>query len=91
MLGYGRIRGSKFGLVLPANSANPGRLMGNGTIVTNLVTNSGRIAPDELTGTLTMTGAFAQTASGTLDIELRNLTSFDLLVGRRRCLDGHLQ
>ena len=49
--------------------ANAGRLSGAGTIV-GAVTNTGTVAPGNSPGILNIDGSFAQTATGTLAIEL---------------------
>ena len=66
-------------LVLPAAFNNTGIVMGSGTVQATTFTNSGHVAPGESPGTLSVTGNFAQPSSGILDIEIENLTSFDLL------------
>ncbi len=50
-----------------------GTLKGSGTITGN-VFNGGTVAPGLSPGTLTITGNFAQTAAGTLSIEINGLT-----------------
>ena len=78
-------------LALPSNFGNDGTLMGTGTFASNAITNNGRVAPGASIGTLGISGAFTQSATGTLDIELENLTSFDLLtVSGITTLDGTL-
>jgi len=64
---------------LPANFANAGKLMGRGTLATNILTNNGRVAPGESTGTLTIAGSFVQSGTGSLDIELQDPLNRDQL------------
>jgi hypothetical protein len=64
---------------LPANFVNTGTFKGNGAVQTNLFTNSGKVAPGESIGTLTITGDFAQTAEGELDIEVQSASLHDVL------------
>jgi hypothetical protein len=78
-------------IALPSNFANAGTLKGNGTFSTNLVTNNGHVAPGESPGTLTISGSFAQSAAGFLDIELGGTAGADLLhVTGSAALDGTL-
>jgi hypothetical protein len=78
-------------IALPSNFANAGTLKGNGSFSTNLVVNSGHVAPGESPGTLTIAGSFAQTAAGSLDVELGGLAGADLLhVTGNAALDGTL-
>ena len=65
---------------LPPTFANPGRLMGNGSLVATTITNNGHVAPGESTGTLTIGGNFIQSAQGFFDVELQSLANHDLLV-----------
>lgn len=65
---------------LPDNFANKGTLKGVGTFATDLLTNSGHVAPGESPGTLRVAGNFAQTSLGSLDIQTESLTSFDKLI-----------
>ena len=66
-------------------------LSGDGTIHAN-VSNSGVTSPgNNGVGTLTITGNYGQAGSGTLNIELASLTSFDqLAVGGSATLNGTL-
>jgi hypothetical protein len=65
---------------LPQNFTNDGTLKGVGTFATNLLTNAGHVAPGESPGTLTISGNFAQTADGFLDIEVNIAGNNDLLL-----------
>ncbi len=65
-------------IVLPTNFSNPGTVTGSGALATNLLTNSGHVAPGTGAGTLTLNGDFAQTAAGSMDIELASSGLFDL-------------
>ena len=64
---------------LPASFVNTGKLMGSGTLAAATITNSGRVAPGALTGTMTIAGNFLQTALGSFDVELESPLSRDLL------------
>jgi hypothetical protein len=78
-------------VALPANFANAGTLKGNGAFSTNLLVNNGHVAPGASPGTLTIAGSFAQTAAGSLDIELGGAAGADLLhVTGSAALDGLL-
>jgi len=66
-------------IALPSNFTNDGTLMGTGSFATNVLTNSGHVAPGASPGTLAISGSYLQTAIGTLDIELESLASADLL------------
>jgi hypothetical protein len=67
-------------LRLPTVFGNAGRIMGNGTVTSTTLTNSGHIAPGESPGTLTLTGSFVQTAVGFFDVELQTNDLHDLFV-----------
>ena len=73
---------------------NGGTLKGNGTVDGSLTNTSGAVAPGSSPGTLTVTGAYTQRASGTLAEEITGTTpgaQFDqLLVGGALSLDGTL-
>ncbi len=58
---------------------NRGVLQGAGTISASTVSNSGRVSPGLSPGRLTIAGNYAQRADGDLEVELENLSSFDLL------------
>lgn len=71
--------------------ANPGvrlsnetgaRIEGNGTIQCEDVQNAGTLAPGvgNTVGTLTVKGNYAQTAAGTFEVNLLNLSEFDRLI-----------
>ncbi|HNF07656.1 MAG TPA: VPLPA-CTERM sorting domain-containing protein [Pseudomonadales bacterium] len=62
-------------------NAETGLITGNGTVVapSGGLTNAGHVAPGASPGTLTIAGSYVQTTAGTLDIELADLSSFDLL------------
>jgi hypothetical protein len=76
---------------LPTNFANNGTLTGTGIFETNLLTNSGHVAPGGSPGTLMLNGNFVQTATGFLDIELASNSLFDaFLVDGTAELDGTL-
>jgi hypothetical protein len=78
-------------IALPNNFINQGTLKGNGSYATNLLTNSGTVAPGASPGTLTIAGSFAQTASGTLAAELFSAANSDLLnITGSASLDGTL-
>ncbi len=65
------LAGGVLGTSSPATTVNveAGSLAGTGTIKGNL-TNSGQLSPGSPIGTLTVTGSFNQTASGSLDVDL---------------------
>ena len=66
---------------LPINFVNDGTLTGTGTFnVVGTLLNNGHIAPGASPGTLTINGAYQQSGVGTLDIELENTLSHDLLL-----------
>ena len=68
-------------IALPTNFVNAGTLMGTGAFnVAGTLTNNGHVAPGASPGTLTINGNYLQSALGTLDTELENLSAFDLLV-----------
>jgi hypothetical protein len=76
---------------LANNFVNDGRITGLGHITTNLLTNSGHLAPGASPGTLTIDGSVALAAAGTLDIELQSGALHDLLVvGGNLTLGGTL-
>jgi hypothetical protein len=76
---------------LPDNFTNNGTLKGIGTFTTNTLTNAGHLAPGNSPGTLRLNGNYAQTASGSFDVELETLLSSDLfLVGGNSTLAGTL-
>ena len=76
---------------LPTDFVNQGTLKGVGAYVTNSLTNAGHVAPGASPGTLTVAANFAQTATGTLDVELQNLGHTDLLaIDGNAALDGTL-
>ena len=62
------------------NLANPGTVTGGGRVQTNVLTNSGHVAPGNGVGALYLTGSFAQTALGSLDIQLGAAGAHDLFV-----------
>ncbi len=67
--------------MLPTAFVNAGKLTGDGRFTTaGGLTNNGTVAPGSFgAGTLSMTGAYTQTAAGTLALDLTSLASFDLL------------
>ncbi|HTL68524.1 MAG TPA: autotransporter domain-containing protein [Lacunisphaera sp.] len=68
-----------------------GFLGGNVTVAGNLV-NSGTVSPGNSPGTITVTGNYTQTATGTLVIELASGASFDhLTIAGSAVLAGTLQ
>jgi hypothetical protein len=74
-------------------NVNGGTLAGNGT-VTGVVNNAGTVSPGSSPGILSITGNYAQTALGTLYIELGGTApgAFDqLLISGNASLDGLLQ
>jgi hypothetical protein len=76
---------------LPSNFSNPGVLTGSGALATNVLSNSGHVAPGTGAGTLTLNGSFVQTAAGTLDTQLASTTLFDtFVVNGTAALDGTL-
>jgi hypothetical protein len=68
-------------LTLPSNFSNAGRLAGLGQFSTNLLSNAGVVAPGadlgNGLGALGLAGSFAQTAAGTLALQLAGLAAFD--------------
>ncbi|MBN8944350.1 MAG: autotransporter domain-containing protein [Rhizobiales bacterium] len=66
-------------------------LSGTGTLTTALLTNSGTIAPGLSPGTLTITGNFAQTASGTLQIQVGAAAASRLAISGTATLGGTLE
>jgi hypothetical protein len=69
---------------LTANDVNVdpgGTLAGNGTIAAGTITVDGTLAPGTSVGTLTLGGAGALALNGTLDVEIDNTGSADLLDG----------
>jgi fibronectin-binding autotransporter adhesin len=65
-------------------------LGGNGTIVGNLF-NAGTLAPGSSPGTLTITGNYTQSSTGTFALEIASPSVFDrLIVGGTAGLDGTL-
>jgi hypothetical protein len=67
---------------VPNGWTNNGTLAGTGTIQTlSTLTNAGTVAPGAIgsTGTLTVVGNYAQSAAGTLAIQLASSSAFDLL------------
>ena len=80
-------------IVLPANFVNTGTLTGDGRFSTlGALSNEGTVAAGSTgLGTLTMLGNFAQTAAGTLAVDLLSLGNVDLLdVTGAASLDGTL-
>lgn len=78
-------------LRLPADFANAGLVMGQGTAAVTTFTNDGHVAPGESPGTLTISGRFVQSARGTFDVELQTALLRDLLiVTSSAALDGTL-
>jgi fibronectin-binding autotransporter adhesin len=79
-------------LELPANFVNDGTLGGTATFsVSGTLFNNGHLAPGASPGTLNINGSLQQSALGTLDIELENAFSHDLLlVGGNASLGGTL-
>ncbi len=70
---------------------NGGLLGGGGTIYSNVV-NSGIVSPGNSPGTLTISGNYTQTSTGTLLIQVESLTHFDHLnVIDTATLSGKLQ
>lgn len=67
-------------IALPSAFTNDGTLGGTGTFTSTNLTNGGIIAPGApgSTGTLALTGNYAQTAFGTLNTQLASTGSFDL-------------
>jgi hypothetical protein len=55
--------------------SNSGTIRGTGTLQATSVTNSGTFAPGASAGTLTLTGTYDQTSSGTLAIEIGGPTA----------------
>ena len=66
-------------IALPASFNNAGTLKGTGTFTSNLLTNSGHMAPGDPLGTLALKGSFAQTALGSFDVGLGGLDGSGLL------------
>ncbi len=78
---------------LPAAFTNDGTLGGTGTFSSANLTNGGIIAPGApgSTGTLALTGNYAQTAFGTLATQLASTGSFDLFnISGTAALNGTL-
>ena len=68
-----------------------GTLQGNGTITGN-VFNSGRVAPGNSIGRLTIQGNYTQSSAGRLEIEVQGVNHHDTLhVSGRAHLDGTLE
>jgi uncharacterized protein with beta-barrel porin domain len=68
-----------------------GTLSGGGTIQGNL-TNQGTVSPGNSPGTLTITGNYTQTASGTFTVDIASATNYDKLnVSGTASLDGTVQ
>jgi PEP-CTERM motif len=67
-------------IALPTAFTNDGTLGGTGTFASTNLTNGGIIAPGPTgaTGTLSLTGNYAQAAFGTLNTQLASTGSFDL-------------
>ncbi len=82
-------------IALPTNFANDGTLAGTGTYsLSGTLTNSGTIAPGNGgtgIGTLNLTGNYAQTAAGTLAIQLSSIGLADLFnISGTAALNGSL-
>ena len=78
---------------LPSAFTNDGTLGGTGTFTSANLTNGGIIAPGApgSTGTLALTGNYAQTAFGTLNTQLASTGSFDLFnISGTAALNGTL-
>jgi len=76
---------------LPTNFSNPGTMMGTGAFTTNLLTNTGHLAPGSSAGTLTLNGNYAQTSAGSFDVELAGSLAFDrFLINGTANLNGTL-
>jgi uncharacterized protein with beta-barrel porin domain len=69
--------------------ANGGQLSGHGTIAGN-VTSSGTVTPGGTIGTLTVTGNYVQSATGSLAIELAPSAASKLAVGGTATIAGTL-
>jgi len=68
-----------------------GQLTGQGTIISELVSNGGLVSPQGLAGTVEVDGDYRQTDYGTLQIEIGSITEFDrLLVSDEATLAGTL-
>ena len=66
---------------LPTNFTNHGTLTGSGSFALGgALTNAGHVAPGASPGTLTISGNYAQSAAGFLDVELNALGNTDLLM-----------
>ena len=81
-------------IVSPQTFVNPGGTLGGTGIIGGSVSNSGVVQPGDPPGTLTIKGAYAQTAAGTLSIRIAGLGlgQHDLLaVGGAASLAGALQ
>ncbi len=80
-------------IALPAAFTNDGTLGGTGAFASTNLINAGSIAPGaaDATGTLLLTGNFAQAASGALRTQLASSGSFDLFnISGSASLDGTL-
>jgi len=79
-------------IALPGNFGNNGTLTGNGTFsVSGTLTNAGAVAPGASTGTLSLSGSYAQAAAGTFAVDLESLASHDLFnISGTAALDGAL-
>jgi hypothetical protein len=65
-------------------------LAGSGNVIGNII-NNGLVSPGTSPGILTITGNYDQSASGSLEIEIASLTSFDQLrISGTAPLDGQL-
>lgn len=76
---------------LPVNFSNPGTMMGTGAFTTNVLTNTGHLAPGSSAGTLTLNGNYLQSGAGSFDVELASSLAFDrFLINGTASLDGSL-
>ena len=91
---YLRILTGSGSITIAGNFVNDGTMAGTGTYsVAGTLTNNGTIAPGDLgmTGTLSLTGSYAQTAGGALASQLFSMGSFDQFnISGTAALDGLL-
>jgi hypothetical protein len=73
----------------PLTNASGGVITGSGTIA-GAVSNSGSVSPGSSPGTLTISGNYTQTASGTLNVEIASGSYDQLAIGGTAVLDGTL-
>ncbi len=76
-------------LVSAAVLVSPGAILSGGAALRGDLFNAGTVRPGNAPGVITVDGNFAQSTTGSLDLELASLRRFDrLAVGGRASLDG---